>query len=591
MTAMTRTRRWRGLVATALPLAPILTILTLLFLIPVVILLSRSVIMPDGEWSLAHFNRLFQSGAYVQSLKLTLRISAWTALLSVALGYPLAMVIARSGRSLAGMMLLCVLVPYWAGVLVRTFAWMVLLGRTGAINSALISAGITDAPVQLIYNFAGVMIGMVNAYMPLAVLIMMSVMQSIDGRLLRAASTLGAGTSQSFWRVYFPLSLPGVAAALLLVFISALGTFITPGLLGSGREVMIAQVIIDQVEQLLNWGFAGAVACLLLAAALVIFALFNQLFGMSALVGRAGGPRRTVLARAGGRIGSVVIAGLGNAGDRVETAIERLGFGRRPARPGRLHPGLAIAAALMLCFLVAPMLFIVPVSFTGGSFIEWPPKGFSTKWYDLVLSSDQWLRAALRSVLVGALAAVASIAIGLPAAIALTRRRFFGQQAVLGFILAPMIVPHILIAVSLFFVYARVGLIGTDLGLVLGHTVICLPYTVITLTAVLAGYDTRLDQAAETLGAGLWARVRLITLPLIRPGLVAAFLIAFVTSFEELTIAMFVTGGLSATLPKQLWADMLMAVSPSLAAVSTLMLAVVTVVVVIAQIVRGRARP
>ncbi len=583
-------RRLRGLAATALPLTPVLAILALLFLVPVAILLSRSVILPDGEWSLMHFARLFQSGAYVQSLQLTLRIAAWTALLSVGIGYPLAMVIARSGRSLAGMMLLCVLVPYWAGVLVRTFAWMVLLGRTGAINSALVAAGITDAPVQMIYNFAGVMIGMVNAYVPLAVLIMMSVMQAIDGRLLRAAATLGAGTSQTFWRVYFPLSLPGVAAALLLVFISSLGTFVTPGLLGSGREVMIAQVIIDQVEQLLNWGFAGAVACLLLAAALVIFALFNQLFGMSALTGRAGGPRRTLLARLGGHAGRVVIALLGNAGDRVETALERLGIGRRAPRPGRLHPGLGLAAVLVLCFLVAPMLFIVPVSFTGGSFIEWPPKGFSTKWYEAVLASDQWLRAGLRSVVVGALSAAAAIAIGLPAAITLTRRRFFGQQAVLGFILAPMIVPHILIAVSLFFIYARLGLIGTDLGLILGHVVICLPYTVITLTAVLAGYDTRLDQAAETLGAGLWARLWLITLPLIRPGLVAAFLIAFVTSFEELTIAMFVTGGLSATLPKQLWADMLMAVSPSLAAVSTLMLAVVTVIVIVAQIVRGRGR-
>src|SRR3546814_12419049 len=129
--------------------------------------------------------------------------------------------------------MLCVLLPSAAGVLVRTFAWMVVLGRNGPVNSMLMSLGIVDQPLQMIYNLMGVMLGMVNAYTPLAVLVMASAMQSIDQRLLRAASTLGAAAGQAFWRIYFPLSLRGVVSALLLFFISSLGTFIHPSLLVS----------------------------------------------------------------------------------------------------------------------------------------------------------------------------------------------------------------------------------------------------------------------------------------------------------------------------------------------------------------------
>ena len=149
------------------------------------------------------------------------------------------------------------LLPFWTSFLVRTFAWIVLLGRNGAVNGLLRAMGITDAPAELIYNFTGVMIGMTHALMPLAILTMVAVMENIDPNLARAATTLGARGGQAFWRIYFPLSLPGVAAAGLLVFITALGFFITPALLGGRREIMITQVIIEQVQDLLNWAFAG----------------------------------------------------------------------------------------------------------------------------------------------------------------------------------------------------------------------------------------------------------------------------------------------------------------------------------------------
>jgi putative spermidine/putrescine transport system permease protein len=234
----------------------------------------------------------------------------------------------------------------------------------------------------------------------------------------------------------------------------------------------------------------------------------------------------------------------------------------------------------VIVFLIAPSFFVIPVSFTKGAFIEWPPQGFSLKWYVAVLGSDLWMSAALRSLVVAALSASLALVIGAPAAFALTRGAFRGKTFWLSLLLSPLIIPSVLIAVALYYFYSRLGLIGTSLGLILAHTVVTIPYVVITVTAVLKTYDIRLDQAAQTLGASRVAVFRRVTFPLIRGGLLAAFLIAFITSFEELTIALFVTGGLANTLPRQLWSDALMAVSPALAAVSTIILMVVTAVIV-----------
>ncbi|MDF3009832.1 MAG: binding-protein-dependent transport system inner rane component, partial [Burkholderiales bacterium] len=185
--------------------------------------------------------------------------------------------------------------------------------------------------------------------------------------------------------------------------------------------------------------------------------------------------------------------------------------------------------------------------------------------------------------------AILATLIGAPAAFVLVRQSFAGKTAVLAFVLSPLILPRMIIAVGLFYVYARIGLVGTTIGLVLGHTVLAVPYVVITVMAVLKNYDERLDQAAATLGADRLRTLRRITLPLIRPGIVSAFLFAFIVSFDELTIALFATGGLSSTLPKQMWDDAVMRVSPLLAAVSTVLLVFISVMILLAEWFRRRS--
>src|SRR5216683_2473823 len=222
---------------------------------------------------------------------------------------------------------------------------------------------------------------------------------------------------------------------------------------------------------------------------------------------------------------------------------------------------------------------------TGG-FIDWPPQGFSLKWYRAYLESPQWMAATVRSVGVGVVSATLAMLIGVPAAFALARREFTGKTGALALILSPLVIPRMIIAVALFYLYARIGLVGTSLGLVLGHAVLAIPFVVVTVMAVLKNYDERLDQAASSLGANRARTLYHVRLPLIRGGLVAAFLFAFVTSFDELTIALFVTGGLTTTLPKQMWDDALLKVSPTLAAVSTVLIVFVAVTIWLAERLR-----
>lgn len=579
----------------AWPMVPIALYLIVVFVYPVAQLLWLSLFTKSGEPTGDHYRRLFVSPVYLQVLRITLEVGGWTTVLCVVGGYPIAYLLATTGRRARDSLILWVLLPFWTSFLVRTFAWIVLLGRNGALNNALQTIGLTDEPAAFLYNMTGVMVGMVHALMPLAVLTMLSVMENIDRNLVPAAATMGARGGQAFWRIYFPLSLPGVAAAGLLVFITAIGFFITPALLGSPRQTMIALVIIQQVTEMLNYPFAGAIAMLLLVTALAVFYFYDRALGMSTLAGEAtagqqDGGRRGLVGGAFAWLGTLLIAVLGRVTDGIAVAWEALA-GARADRPPRASGRVVLRAAvlLLLVFLAGPAFFIVPVSFTTEGFIEWPPKWGSLKWYWAIVDDQQWMKAIARSLIVGFFTGVLAMAIGGPAAFFLARQRFLGKTAALAFILSPLILPRIVIAVALFYFYARLGLIGTEIGLVLGHTVLALPYVVITVMAVLKNYDRRLDQAAASLGASpprvLWH----VTMPLIKSGLVAAFLFAFVTSFDELTIAIFVSSGLATTLPKQMWDDATLKVSPLLAAVSTVLLFFVTIVILAAEYFQRRA--
>jgi ABC-type spermidine/putrescine transport system permease subunit I len=572
-------------------LAPAMLFLLIMMVYPVGQLLLLS-FQTRGEPSLANYQRLLTADVYVRVLLITFKIAGLTTLFSVLFSYPVAYLIATSDDRRRSRLMFWVLLPFWTSFLVRTFAWIILLGRNGAINQMLQATGLTDAPAELIFNLTAVMIGMCHALMPLCVLTMVGVMEGIDANLPKAALTLGSRPGSTFWNVYFPLSLPGVAAAGLLVFITALGFFITPAFLGGRRETMITQLIIEQVQELLNWGFAGAISLMLLVAALAVFYIYDRLLGMSTLAGysqaagRAGGGRLSGLMSQGGM---KLLGALGRATDLVGAIIGGL-VPARPHRPRRAWGRglLWITGIVVIAYLVLPAFLMVPISVTANTVIDWPPKGFSLEWYAAFWHSPQWMSATVRSFAIALATGILAMLIGTPAAFALARGSWRGKTAVLGFILAPLIIPRMIIAVALFYLFARIGLVGSPFGLVLGHTILAIPYVAVTVMAVLKSYDERFDQASASLGAKPLRTLRHVTFPLIRTGLVSSFLFAFITSFDELTIALFVTSGLTTTLPKQMWDEAILKVTPTIAAVSTLLLLVVTCIIVLTEAFKRR---
>ncbi|MER2537523.1 MAG: ABC transporter permease subunit [Rhizobiaceae bacterium] len=572
-----------------MPLVPAVAFLAIVFVIPVAQLLFLSFFDNKGNPTILHYERLVANATYFQVVLNTLSYSAWTTLFCLVGGYPVAYLIATISARQRNPLMLWILVPLWTSFLVRVLAWMVILGAQGVINRTLLSLGIISQPLNLIYNFFGVMVGSVHSLMPIAILMMLSVMLNIDRSLSNAASTLGARKSMAFWRIYFPLSLPGVAASGLMVFVTSLGFFIAPQLLGSPSNIMLAQLIIVQLEESLNWEFAAALSVVLLAATIIVVVIFDRTLGLSSLTGEtraAGAGRKGPVGRLSSEIGQRLGSALGWGSVYMEILLGRIMPGRRRLGPER-RPILWIVGMTGVAFLALPTFFLIPISVSENRFLAWPPQGFTWRWYEVYFSSPVWVDATLRSIGVGLATAALSMILGVPAAFVLARHHVIGKSVILSLMLLPMVLPHIIVAVGLFYLYAKIGLVGTNIGLIIGNTIFSLPYVVITVMAVLRNYDERLDQAAWTLGATRGVTFRRVTLPLLKAGMVTAFLFAFVKAMDELAIALFVADAGTPLLPKQLWQEMSYKIDPSLAAVSTLILIIVGLSIAIVQMLNS----
>ena len=276
-----RGRNWGGVLF--LPLLPALIALFVFFLYPVAMLLLRSLEHGPGGLTIYWYEYLFRQPVYVRILINTVRISIEATAVSLVLGYPLAYFLTRIRPGLAAFLAAIISVPYFTSALVRTYAWIVLLGTGGVVNQSLVALGIPGAPFQLMYSETGVLIGLGYILLPFMVLLLYSVMNGIDRRLLQAAASIGASPLHAFVRVYFPLTIPGVAAGCLLAFIQALGSYVTPALMGSLRETMLATVIQQNIDKLDQWSLAAALAVMLLAFTALAFALFNRLVGLERL--------------------------------------------------------------------------------------------------------------------------------------------------------------------------------------------------------------------------------------------------------------------------------------------------------------------
>ncbi len=275
LTSAGRKRAWSPAVSYGLILTFPLVFLLLLFLMPLALVVLRAVTTP--EFGFQNFIAAFSSDVSRKVLLNTFRIAGTVTVLCLIIAYPVAYAMSKLSGGWLTLALAFVLIPFWTSVVVRTFAWIILFQRFGPVNNTLMELGLIDAPLKLIYNSLGVHIGMVQVLLPLMVLPLLNVMKSIDRAYTQAAEVLGANPLQSFWHVYLPLSMPGVTAGMLLVFITAVGFYVTPALLG-GTSDMMASILIEQyITRTLNWPLASALATILLVITVVFYCLYEAL--------------------------------------------------------------------------------------------------------------------------------------------------------------------------------------------------------------------------------------------------------------------------------------------------------------------------
>nr|WP_179670281.1 ABC transporter permease [Nocardioides thalensis] len=273
----------RGLDRWGLLVLPLVVFLLLVFITPLAVILARSV--TDPQVGVENYLDFFSSSVYFDVLVNTFEISGLVTLLTLLLGFPYAYLMTLASPFWRGVLLVAVLVPFWTSLLVRTFAWKLLLDNTGIVNTFLLDQGLVDEPLALIRNQTGVLIGMVQVMLPYAVLPLFATMRGIDRRLVDAAEGLGARPIVAFWRIYAPLTLPGVVAATLLVFISSIGFYVTPALLGGPKSMMIGELIVQQLSGVLNWGFASALAVVLLVVTSLLLLVVSRFVRIGRLIG------------------------------------------------------------------------------------------------------------------------------------------------------------------------------------------------------------------------------------------------------------------------------------------------------------------
>ena len=264
---------------------PALAIMIVFYIWPLLGIWQISLTEPKA--GIENYTRMFDSNAVTTSFILTFRIAILTTIGCLILGYIVAYVISNFARRAKPLMIALVLLPFWVSVLIRSFSWIVLLGRSGIVNDSLIGAGLIDSPLRLMHNEFGVVLAMIHVMLPFAVLPMMANMRGISGAYVDAARGLGASEFTAFRKVYFPQTMPGVMSGALLVFVLSLGFYITPALLGGGRVLMISEYITYQIQEFLNWGLGSALSVALLVATAIVILIAARFVNLrSALLER-----------------------------------------------------------------------------------------------------------------------------------------------------------------------------------------------------------------------------------------------------------------------------------------------------------------
>lgn len=487
----------------------------------------------------------------------TVVLAVNSTVISLALGFPTAYFISRLPRRLAGLALLLILVPFQISILVRLFAVTSIVSPNGLLS--LVSQPFGGEQISLLYSQAGTLIGTVMYLLPYMILILYAGMAGVDHNVLLAAKTLGASGLQTFFRVFLPLIRTSIFSASLLCFILALSFFIVPAILGGPQEQTVAVYIQQQID-LFQWGIASALGVVLLVATLLLY---------------------VIVIRVGGGFQA---PGIGSVQTKGVSAEERFTW-----RPGTVFTGLA--ALISMIVLILPVLIVFPLSIGETKTVVFPPRGFTLQWYGEVLTTTTWLAPTARSVIVALLTGLLSTGLALYLArIVQTARSERTKVFISGLAFAPLITPAILLAIGIYAVELRLHLAGSIPGLVFAHTLIAFPLAFAMLNTALSSRGIDLETAAWTMGASRVAAFWKVTVRGILPALLGAFGLAFVTSWDEVVLALFLQTGPVKTLPVTIYQYLESGIVPAVPAIAALLTLLVIAVVIIQRIAQRRGR-
>ncbi len=554
---------------------PFTLLIGLVLIAPVVTFLRLAFANGFADW-----RAFVDSPVQIHGVIRTLFIALETTAICSVLGYAYAGALVHARRRSRALLMVVIVLPFLTSILVRSYGWIVLLGDQGPINRVLRAT--TGGSVALLYNRIGLMIGMVHIMLPFFVLPLFAVWSQVQPNLRRASRTLGANRVESFLRVDLPLTLPGAAAGALLVFITSLGFFVTPALLGGDSDVMVSQLIDRALSNEVNLNEAAVLATVLLAVVLLVLLLFRLFYPIELLFVQDAatlGSRQSRTRRRWRPRSGVV--------DRYRrtrlVATSRLSLLPWPALNGSL-------VALLVIFFLAPLVIVVPVAFSGDSYLTFPPHSLSLRWFESVISDGAWRQAALNSLVTGVIATLLSLCIGLPLAFGLVRSRLRARVkgAVMLVATVPVIIPVIVLALGVYAWYLDERLVGNRIALAAAQALLGVPFLTVIVVSALRDFDARLERAARSLGASATSTLRRITLPVIQRSIWAGLLFAFLQSFDELLIARAVSNVDSQTLPVKMWAGANEQISPALATVSVVSLSV-TIIVVLSLVGLRRA--
>ncbi|WP_246776948.1 ABC transporter permease subunit [Microvirga sp. VF16] len=561
---------------------PLVVLLVGFLVIPLMIIAWGSV--EGSKLTFTHYARIFSDDINLEILLHTLKVGLIVTVVALAAGYPVAYLLTKIQSRALSVVTVFILVPLFTAFLIRTYAWMIILGRQGIINNMLIGLGIINEPLPLLNTTFAVIIGMVHVFIPMAIFTMYSSMARISHDLALAAQILGAKPVQAFLRVYFPMSLPGVFSAGILIFIVSIGFYITPSLLGGPTDAMISQLIVEQMTTLLNFELSYASSIVLLLVTIFTLFLASLFIPLEMIWSTATVQPANQKSNLWARLLSNIKRTLQPLLTGSETLIHAL---TKPLLT-RSARWLWAYTVIVLVFLTAPLLVVVILSFSSSPFVVFPPPGFSLQWWQKLAQATDWHASFLFSLKLGLVSALFATLIGTMGAFWLVRTTLPIKRPLFLFSLSPLMVPAVIIATSLYIFEARIGVLGSFTGLVIGHVLLSVPYVIVVMAAALRGFDRSLESAAAVHGARPLQVLHLVTLPVLKPALLTGGLLAFLTSFDELLISLFMLGRQTPPLPVKFWDDIKYQINPLLSTASTLIVILVLVTIVTAQWIRLR---